>query len=155
VVERSGQSLRSFYQYFAGKQELLLALFEVAVRSTADHLRELIAKDDDPLARLHRFTVGHYLMCRPVPKAQSGREIAATNAVWAAAWLTAASRASTILREVQADNRAPTRGSSRLKHLSKGGTMSFVLSWRRVVLVCISAAGSGHATLPRAIGDGA
>ena len=28
VVERSGQSLRSFYQYFAGKHELLLALFE-------------------------------------------------------------------------------------------------------------------------------
>src|SRR5215207_722185 len=28
VVERSGQSLRSFYQYFAAKHELLLALFE-------------------------------------------------------------------------------------------------------------------------------
>ena len=28
VVERSGQSLRSFYQYFSGKHELLLALFE-------------------------------------------------------------------------------------------------------------------------------
>ena len=38
VVERSGQSLRSFYQYFGGKQELLLALFEESVRSTADHL---------------------------------------------------------------------------------------------------------------------
>src|SRR3954463_14585300 len=35
VVERSGQSLRSFYQYFAGKYELLLALFEEAVRKTA------------------------------------------------------------------------------------------------------------------------
>ena len=35
VVERSGQSLRSFYQYFAGKHELLLALFEEAVRTTA------------------------------------------------------------------------------------------------------------------------
>ena len=35
VVERSGQSLRSFYQYFAGKYELLLALFEESVRSTA------------------------------------------------------------------------------------------------------------------------
>ncbi len=31
VVERSGQSLRSFYQYFAGKHELLLALFEESV----------------------------------------------------------------------------------------------------------------------------
>ena len=33
VVERSGQSLRSFYQYFAGKYELLLALFEESVLS--------------------------------------------------------------------------------------------------------------------------
>src|SRR6478672_12671923 len=49
VVERSGQSLRSFYQYFAGKHELLLALFEEAVRSTALHLDDVIAAEDDPL----------------------------------------------------------------------------------------------------------
>ena len=36
VVERSGQSLRSFYQYFGGKHELLLALFEESVRWTAE-----------------------------------------------------------------------------------------------------------------------
>ena len=42
VVERSGQSLRSFYQYFGGKQELLLALFEESVRSTAEDLRERV-----------------------------------------------------------------------------------------------------------------
>src|SRR4249920_2157327 len=46
VVERSGQSLRSFYQYFAGKHELLLALFEESVRSTAEHLRECMAEAD-------------------------------------------------------------------------------------------------------------
>src|SRR6266568_998036 len=45
VVERSGQSLRSFYQYFAGKYELLLALFEEAVRSTAEHLRASVAEE--------------------------------------------------------------------------------------------------------------
>src|SRR3984957_15812694 len=43
VVERSGQSLRSFYQYFGGKHELLLALFEESVRSTTDHLRDSVA----------------------------------------------------------------------------------------------------------------
>ena len=53
VVERSGQSLRSFYQYFAGKHELLLALFEESVRSTAEHLRKAVADEDDPLERLH------------------------------------------------------------------------------------------------------
>src|SRR5436305_14461592 len=57
VVERSGQSLRSFYQYFAGKYELLLALFEESVRSTAEQLRDTLADEDDALERLHRFTV--------------------------------------------------------------------------------------------------
>jgi AcrR family transcriptional regulator len=65
VVERSGQSLRSFYQYFAGKHELLLALFEESVRSTADHLQQLIAKEDEPLDRLHRFAIEYYALCRP------------------------------------------------------------------------------------------
>lgn len=65
VVERSGQSLRSFYQYFAGKYELLLALFEESVRATAEHLREVVAAEPDPLERLHRFAVEYYRVCRP------------------------------------------------------------------------------------------
>ena len=44
VVDRSGQSLRSFYQYFGGKHELLLALFEESVRSTTDYLREQVSE---------------------------------------------------------------------------------------------------------------
>jgi AcrR family transcriptional regulator len=67
VVERSGQSLRSFYQYFGGKHELLLALFEESVRTTADHLREKIDGEQDPLERLHRFVVEYYRLCRPSP----------------------------------------------------------------------------------------
>jgi AcrR family transcriptional regulator len=65
VVERSGQSLHSFYQYFGGKHELLLALFEETVRSTTVHLRGSIAEESDPLDRLHRFVVEYYRMCRP------------------------------------------------------------------------------------------
>ncbi len=65
VVERSGQSLRSFYQYFAGKHELLLALFEEAVRTTAEQLTEAIAEEDDPFERLHRFVIEYYRVCRP------------------------------------------------------------------------------------------
>ena len=74
VVERSGQSLRSFYQYFAGKHELLLALFEESVRSTAEHLREVIAKEDEPLDRLHRFAVEYYQVCRPAPKGRAPKK---------------------------------------------------------------------------------
>jgi len=68
VVERSGQSLRSFYQYFAGKHELLLALFEESVRSTAEHLRTLVGEETTPEARLHRFATEYYLICRPSSK---------------------------------------------------------------------------------------
>src|ERR1700733_7609458 len=67
VVERSGQSLRSFYQYFSGKHELLLALFEETVRSTTEILRDKIADEDDALERLHRFVVEYYRVCRPAP----------------------------------------------------------------------------------------
>jgi AcrR family transcriptional regulator len=66
VVERSGQSLRSFYQYFSGKHELLLALFEESVRSTGELLRGAIAREDTALERLHRFVVEYYRLCRPV-----------------------------------------------------------------------------------------
>ena len=64
VVERSGQSLRSFYQYFGGKHELLLALFEESVRWTAEVLRQKMADEPDAEARLHQFVVEYYRMCR-------------------------------------------------------------------------------------------
>jgi AcrR family transcriptional regulator len=57
VVERSGQSLRSFYQYFSGKHELLLALFEESVRSTSELLRQEIAHES-----------AYYRLCRPTDK---------------------------------------------------------------------------------------
>ena len=65
VVERSGQSLRSFYQYFAGKYELLLALFEESVRTTAEHLGEVIDGETDPLERLRLFLAEYYRVCSP------------------------------------------------------------------------------------------
>ncbi len=65
VVERSGQSLRLFYQYFGGKHELLLALFEESVRSTAEFLSQRIDQETDPLERIHRFVIEYYRLCRP------------------------------------------------------------------------------------------
>jgi AcrR family transcriptional regulator len=73
VVERSGQSLRSFYQYFAGKNELLLALFEESVRSTADTLRAAVEEEKAPSERLHRFVVGYYVLCRPSTKSRHAK----------------------------------------------------------------------------------
>ena len=68
VVERSGQSLRSFYQYFGGKHELLLALFEDSVRTTTELLRDEMAKEPDAIGRLHCFVVEYYQVCRPPQK---------------------------------------------------------------------------------------
>ena len=67
VAERSGQSLRTFYQYFAGKHELLLTLFEDSIRASALHLGEVTAEGGHPLERLHRFAVEYFRMCRPHP----------------------------------------------------------------------------------------
>ena len=51
VVDRSKQSLRSFYQHFDGKHELLLALFEDALSSSAVEIREAVETESDPLVR--------------------------------------------------------------------------------------------------------
>jgi AcrR family transcriptional regulator len=73
VVERSGQSLRSFYQYFAGKYELLLALFEEQIRTTAEHLADLVEKEPDPVERLHVFAIEYYRISHPNLKAKGSK----------------------------------------------------------------------------------
>ncbi len=72
VVTRSGQSLRTFYNYFAGKHELLLALFEDSIRVAAAHLQEVIADVDEPGERLRRFVLAYYRMCRAAPQDPMG-----------------------------------------------------------------------------------
>ena len=88
-MERSGQSLRGFYQHFASKHELLLALFEESVRSAADRLRELIADEDDGVARLHRLVVEYYRMCRPAPNGSGATALTPGMAEFAQQLLTA------------------------------------------------------------------
>ena len=78
VVERSGQSLRSFYQYFAGKYELLLALFEEAVRTTAADLEAAVATENDPVEKLHVFATEYYKICHPGVKSAKARKAAPT-----------------------------------------------------------------------------
>lgn len=52
VVDRSRQSLRSFYMQFDGKHELLLALFEDALSGAAERIRAATEKKSDPLDKL-------------------------------------------------------------------------------------------------------
>jgi AcrR family transcriptional regulator len=65
VIDRSKQSLRGFYQYFNGKDELLLALFEESVRESIDDQRAAIDSETDPVARLHAFVIRLHEWCDP------------------------------------------------------------------------------------------
>ena len=65
VIERSGQSLRGFYQYFDGKGELLLALFEQSVAEALSDLEAAGAAEEDPLGALRAFTVRLHEWCEP------------------------------------------------------------------------------------------
>jgi len=72
VIDRSKQSMRGFYQYFDGKDELLLALFEETVREATEDLRGVIGSKVDPLERLHDFTIRLHEWCEPVGERKRG-----------------------------------------------------------------------------------
>ena len=65
VIDRSKQSLRGFYQYFDGKDELILALFEDSILESATDLRDVVSGETDPLARLRAFTIRLHEWCEP------------------------------------------------------------------------------------------
>jgi AcrR family transcriptional regulator len=67
LVERSGLSLRSFYRHFAGKDELLVAVFEESIRATAVYLTQRVDATNDPLERVQIFVTEYYRMCRGIP----------------------------------------------------------------------------------------
>jgi AcrR family transcriptional regulator len=70
VVDASKQSLRSFYQHFDGKHELLLALFEDALRRATDQIRAAAMVQEDPLDRVKVAVQLLFELSRPDPAAQ-------------------------------------------------------------------------------------
>jgi AcrR family transcriptional regulator len=70
VVDRSRQSLRSFYLQFDGKHELLLALFEDALSRSADQIRAATASQTDPMKRLKVAIELLFESSRPDPAAR-------------------------------------------------------------------------------------
>jgi len=68
VVERSKQSLRGFYQYFEGKDELLFALLEESIRESVADLRDAVASESEPIERLRVFTIRLHEWCEPLGK---------------------------------------------------------------------------------------
>ncbi|MCW2654634.1 MAG: hypothetical protein QOE41_3494 [Mycobacterium sp.] len=70
VVDRSRQSLRSFYLQFDGKHELLLALFEDALSRAAEQIRAATESHSDPLERLKVAVKLLFDISRPDPHAK-------------------------------------------------------------------------------------
>ena len=60
LVERSKMSLRSFYQHFAGKDELLLAVFESAIARFVENVRAVIEPISDPVEKLRAYVDNFY-----------------------------------------------------------------------------------------------
>lgn len=70
IVDHSRQSLRSFYQHFSGKHELLLALLEEAMSRAASQIRAAAGSQSDPLERLRIAVELLFELSRPDPTAQ-------------------------------------------------------------------------------------
>ena len=66
MIDRSKQSLRGFYQYFDGKDELLLALFEETIGESYEDIRKVVEAESEPLERLRAFTIRLHEWCEPV-----------------------------------------------------------------------------------------
>jgi AcrR family transcriptional regulator len=70
VVDRSKQSLRSFYQHFDGKHELLLALFEDALRRATAQIAAAAGGHRDPVVALKTAVQLLFELSRPDPVAR-------------------------------------------------------------------------------------
>lgn len=57
VLERTGLARRAFYDCFAGKDDLVLAVFEQSLRMAAERFSEQAA-GDDPMAALRNIVTG-------------------------------------------------------------------------------------------------
>jgi AcrR family transcriptional regulator len=55
VAQRAKVSLRTFYQHFASRDELLLAVFEHGIASSTPQLAAAMARHDDPVESLHAY----------------------------------------------------------------------------------------------------
>ena len=63
LADRANLSLRTFYQHFAGKDELLLALYEDVTAQFTEAIREKVEAADGPMAQLEAWCKG--VLSRP------------------------------------------------------------------------------------------
>jgi AcrR family transcriptional regulator len=58
IADRMRVSTRTFYQHFAGKDELMVAMVEEVQNDRSRRLREIVEAQSDPLARLRVAVIG-------------------------------------------------------------------------------------------------
>jgi len=58
VLKRTGLARRAFYESFAGKDDLVLAVFERVLSGAAEHFARSIGEIDDPAERLRIIVFG-------------------------------------------------------------------------------------------------
>jgi AcrR family transcriptional regulator len=64
VLKRTGLSRRAFYERFADKDDLMLAVFEYTIRLASEHYSKLLATVSDPMERL-QLIVSSIVLGRP------------------------------------------------------------------------------------------
>lgn len=71
VIKEAGVALQTFYRYYGGKDQLLLALIADLIQGYADGLRAQLADVDDPLEQLE-LSVKSTIAARSDPEAAAG-----------------------------------------------------------------------------------
>lgn len=77
LVERTRMSLRSFYQHFGSKDELLLVLFQEALGAAVTLWRQLSEESSDPVERMRIVVTSLYGMPTTVTHASQTRAMRA------------------------------------------------------------------------------
>jgi AcrR family transcriptional regulator len=73
VLSKTGLSRRAFYERFADKDDLVLAVFEQVIRSAASLYSEQVKTLPDPLERLKLIITGIVLGTDPLAAADAGK----------------------------------------------------------------------------------
>lgn len=76
IVAEAGTSNQAFYRYFAGKDDLMRAVFERGIGRVATYLEHQIAKHDDPAAQVEAWVRG---VLTQVTDRRAARQSAAVN----------------------------------------------------------------------------
>jgi AcrR family transcriptional regulator len=77
ILKRTGLARRAFYERFAGKDDLVLAVFDATLEQAAVHFRQEVAKLCDAIGQLRLIVFGLVLGTEPGPGGIGIRRVSA------------------------------------------------------------------------------